>query len=814
MITWARGDSQPCTQSQDSVVRRRTPVKQGARPGGFSPAPRRDNFSVVSAKKRRDRPSSSAAVRPPAPVRPADRRRPDWVLIAILAVAFLARVGVLLTLHDHPLLQPRPGLDSAVYLDLAREVAGGDVLGGDRVFFLSPFYIYFAAAGLALSGGSVLAVQFVQVLLGTAAVWLVAQTAGLWFGVRGARIAAALAAGTGYFAFQESLLLQSAVDPFLTAVGLWALARAWVEPHWPRFLLAGTMLGLHVLNRPNMALWAAVAVLVTAFGEYQRREGVPGRAAGAGEEAKGGVRSARALLGLRDRAGIRAAALVAGLVISLAPVAVRNYAVAGDLALVSSHGGLNFFIGNNPRADGTYRPVEGITPSIEGQAQDMRRVAAQGTGRPQSDTEASRWFRDRAAAWIEAHPGAAVWLFAKKLAYVFNAADIPLNDSYAYYATDEVSPLRVLIAGPWLLLPLGLAGIWFGRPRRSSASDVQAEQSGNRERIWWRWVAFVPVYALGVALFFVTGRYRLPILLACCVTAAGCVLFLVDRWRAERWRELGVALGAVALLGAATHVDLGLDNGLGAWRAEMILEQIATGQDAEAEALLARTEPTYPNRSLLLYRVGRAWLARGDAGRALPVLERARSAAPGRKEIDLEIGKALLALGRAPEAVGRLEAARETPEREDEARVTLAQAKVMAGHPEEALGELAALRAPEALDPGLQIVAGRLALELGRADVAEPFLARAVKAAPENAEVREAYGLALATVGKRTEAVAALEEVCRLDPSNAGVRMNLAILYADAGRIADARRLAVEALRIRPDEPRAREFLASLPPGR
>jgi Flp pilus assembly protein TadD len=270
----------------------------------------------------------------------------------------------------------------------------------------------------------------------------------------------------------------------------------------------------------------------------------------------------------------------------------------------------------------------------------------------------------------------------------------------------------------------------------------------------------------------------------------------------------------VALLGIGTNLDLGLDNGLGAWRAEMILHQISTGQDLEADALLARAEPMHPNRSLLLYRAGRAWLARGDMARALTALERAQAAAPERKEIDLEIGKALLALGRAREAVDSLKAAREVPGHEDEARVALAQALAISGQAQEALGELAALRAPEALGPASQVAAGRLALELGQARVAEPFLERAVKAAPDDPELGEAYGLALATSGKREQAIAALEEVARLDSRNAGVRMNLAILYADAGRTADARRLAVEALRIRPDEPRAREFLASLPPGR
>ena len=60
--------------------------------------------------------------------------------------------------------------------------------------------------------------------------------------------------------------------------------------------------------------------------------------------------------------------MTAGLVLALLPVAIRNYAVAGDWSPASSHGGLNFYIGNNANADGTYRPVPGITPDMQIQA--------------------------------------------------------------------------------------------------------------------------------------------------------------------------------------------------------------------------------------------------------------------------------------------------------------------------------------------------------------------------------------------------------------------------------------------------------------
>ncbi len=50
--------------------------------------------------------------------------------------------------------------------------------------------------------------------------------------------------------------------------------------------------------------------------------------------------------------------LVAG-VLTIAPVTLRNYVASGEAVLVSDAGGFNFYIGNGPGANGTFRiPAE------------------------------------------------------------------------------------------------------------------------------------------------------------------------------------------------------------------------------------------------------------------------------------------------------------------------------------------------------------------------------------------------------------------------------------------------------------------------
>jgi hypothetical protein len=73
-----------------------------------------------------------------------------------------------------------------------------------------------------------------------------------------------------------------------------------------------------------------------------------------------------------------AAAFVLGLAIVLLPVAIRNYAVGGGFYLTTSQFGPNFFIGNNPNADGTYASLRFGRGAPEYERQDATELAEPG----------------------------------------------------------------------------------------------------------------------------------------------------------------------------------------------------------------------------------------------------------------------------------------------------------------------------------------------------------------------------------------------------------------------------------------------------
>ena len=524
-----------------------------------------------------------------------------------MAAAFAVKLIVLMQLWNHPLLQPHGELDTAYYVTLSQRVASEGVLAPIGAFFVSPLYVYFLAAVFA-GGGSLLAAQLVQIALGAAAVGLLFASARHWFGERAALVAAGLAILTGIFTFNEILILQSALDPFLVSCALYALTRTMAGGGTGAVAAAGASLGLLALNRPNALVFAVAAAAVVFVSKW--REGRVNRGA----------------------------VLVTVLLAVLAANAARNYAVSGDVVLIASHGGLNLYIGNNDRADGTYTPVPGITPSIAGQAGDSTRVAESSAGRSLSPGEVSSYFTWRAIDWVRGHPADAARLWIRKIRILLNHVDVPLNYSYAFYAREPFSLLRVLTVGPWLLLPFGLIGLFWPALRKTRQG-------------YWVWAMFVPVYGAAVVLFFVTDRYRMPLFVPLCAAAGAALVRCFDLVRARQFKVLLRPAAAIVMISLVVFSNLGLDNGVGGEQTRNAVWLVEQGSFDEARRYVEQVSHDHHHPGVLRFRVAQALLDAGRPDEAATLLVEAIAIDGPQSAIRLALGEALLRSGRPGEAV-------------------------------------------------------------------------------------------------------------------------------------------------------------------
>jgi 4-amino-4-deoxy-L-arabinose transferase-like glycosyltransferase len=591
------------------------------------------------------------------------RRSSWWPLAAFLAAVFVVKLVVMLQLRDHPLVQPEGGLDSLTYVHLAERVQSGDLALGPGLYFVSPLYIYFLALTLWI-GGSFTFVRIVQISLGTCADWMVFLSARDWFGSRAAWFAAGFAALTGVFTFYEILILQSALDTFLTSAALYALTRAFGPTKRPELsrsvsvAVAGVMFGLQILNRPNV-----------------------------------GIAVAGAALGLLAIRRWRLALwLTAGVAIALIPVTVRNAVVTHQFAVVSSQGGLNFYIGNHAAATGQYNAIPGVRANIEGQSADTRRVAEQATGRPLTDIEVSSYFTALALSWIRNQPTAAARLFIRKLALVFNHRHQWLDFSYPYYAHDTGSILGLLFVGPWLLVPLGFAGFACAHRESTRGSFLV-------------WAAFMPLYALSVTLFFVAERYRLPLFVPLCVTSGAAADALVGGL--GQLRVSGLQLSTFSARPLLASAALFIFGGIvTAWPFHL-------------------NDGRYDER----LRLAKVLMEERDFGRAAAELEEAHRMDPSNSVAEFNLGLALMNDGRASDGSEHIRRAVDAGVPVEGARYALAAALLEVNRNEAVTLLRTFVPGPKDTAESCYQVA-LLALDAGVPDVAERYIRRALELHP------------------------------------------------------------------------------------
>jgi tetratricopeptide (TPR) repeat protein len=386
----------------------------------------------------------------------------------------------------------------------------------------------------------------------------------------------------------------------------------------------------------------------------------------------------------RQRA-LGAAVFVLGLVMMLLPVAVRNRAVGGEWHLTTSQLGPNLYIGNNPEADGTYAALREGRGTPEYERQDATELAEAATGRRLTPAEVSQFWVRRTFDFVRTQPIAWLTLIAKKIALVWSRTEFVDTESQATY--EEWSPL--LRALGWfghfgVLVPLAVLGVFVTWPDRSKFGV---------------YYAMAGAYVASIAMFYVSDRYRLPLVPFLTLFAAAGLVSLVPFVRTAGRRTVaaaGVVVAAVAfatnkpllsseLLRATTETNLGvalqtdnrleeaeahyrraiaLDPGYGPAYVNLGIALIARGdalvrmnREAEAIAVYKEALQLNPNNSVLRFATGSLLIKAERFEEAIDEFRAGLALAPGSAEAHNNLGGALAATGRKAEAIAEFEQA-------------------------------------------------------------------------------------------------------------------------------------------------------------
>ena len=554
--------------------------------------------------KAKQRVKKKAAAKPSSTdtAREASQVRVKWVIV-IFATALSLRVLYLIQIQSIPLFYNLPG-DGRTYDEWAQRIAAGDWLGSG-VFYQAPLYPYFLGIWQAILGHNLWAIRMIQAALGALSCALIFLVGERLFS-RSAGVASGLV--LAFYApaiFFDVLIEKSVLDVFLLSLLLWVLACAWSRRDWRRWLSAGAILGLLGLSRENALILAVVVPVWIAI--YFSEQALKYRVAWTGW-------------------------FLAGLILVLIPVGLRNLAVGGEFKLTTSQLGANFFIGNNPAADGTYGSVHKIIgePNLEGS--DARRLAERATGRKMAPGEVSDFWLQKASAYIRSEPLSWVWLLGKKWLMVWNAREV--EDSDDFYIYSQWSWL--LQALGWLthfgvLAPLAAVGVWMSR---------------RHWRDLWLLYTMILSLALSVAIFYVFGRYRFPLISLLTLFTGAALVGLVNLFRSRGVESLAVSV--VVLLASALIVNwplygihgpgpVGYNNLSNAYYKQ--------GKIAEAISAARQALEADPDLGVAYYNLGNMYAAQGKFDIAKQYFERAMAIYPNYAEVRSNYGQLIAERG-------------------------------------------------------------------------------------------------------------------------------------------------------------------------
>jgi tetratricopeptide (TPR) repeat protein len=433
-----------------------------------------------------------------------------WAL-AIFAAALLIRL-----IYFFQVKANFPGWDSPtidpLYHDLwARQIASGDILGSGP-FFRAPFYAYFLAFLYTIFGPSMAAAKIVQHIIGAASCVILFLFVDKYFSRKIAILSGLLSALSWVFIYHEDeLLLDSLLVP-LSILLIWILISAWERRSNKGFFFAGVVLGLSCITRPNfLAVLPAILLwLILLFRNEPRR----------------------ALMAFIP--------LVLGTAILIFPVALRNQVVGHDSVLIASQGGINFYIGNNARADGASATIPEFGPTW--QYSDAEYMAQKESGRLGSEmkqSEVSSFFYHKGLKFIIEQPVAWLGLTIKKLDYFWNAFEISNNQDLYFYRR-FASITKILPPLFFIISPLSLIGLCLIFRQELKFQIIPY---------------FVIVYMLTVIAFFVNSRFRLPVLPFLMLLASLAFWRIVDFIKARDFKRFALVAVSLVILFPLTNID-------------------------------------------------------------------------------------------------------------------------------------------------------------------------------------------------------------------------------------------------------------------
>ncbi len=636
-----------------------------------------------------------------------------WIsLTAILLVGLGFRIALVVQTNSHPEVGAMV-LDTEQYEEFARHYLTEGSEHPDMAL-MNPLYPIFLTSVWKVFGISRMTIGVLQALLDTGTIFLIFFMGRRMFGDGVGLLAASCYALYGMAIWLSGLLLATTLVVFLLSASLTLCLGGLLDDRRWFFFPAGFLMAIAALGRPNLVV-ALAGVPILYVLAFQRRAG---------------LRKGLILLAIFGT----------GFALPMTAGAARNLQNQGRFSAFSANGGVNFYIGNGPNADGRFQPPEGMSDSPLDIVTTSIDVASRKAGRQLSPVEASSFWFSEGVQYLATEPATAVRLLLHKVRLFWSGHEPPLNFDFTRVCS-MVPVLGLPLFGFGLLAPLGLVGLIliFFEPRES-----------------WLAPLFVFPFAASVVLFFVADRFRFPAVPLLVIAAAFTVKKIIDLFRLKRLPQLATVIAAVLLL------LIGLNN--------------SSGEKADSQT----------NTAIHHHNLARAHAQSGNLKLAEQEYRQAINADPTFSKSLSNLGNILLEQQRFDEALRLFLLAREHEPKFAGNCVNIGNVYFLQKKYAEAEKEYRAAIALDATSKEANFNLGKVFVTNQSFQEARTQFLKTVALDPNNSEAHFMLGVASMNTGRLNEAVTAFSTTCRIKSNHPTAWYYLCVTTVNSGKINEA----------------------------
>ena len=428
----------------------------------------------------------------------------------VFGAVLLVRLLVLARLTASPFLLPTRG-DMHFYDDWAQRIVSGQ-LTDHLAFYGLPGYAYLLAGLYRLCGYAPFVPLFLQALLDAGTAVLIYKTSVAVLPKNRPAQIAGLMAAAGWALFVPAQTYAAVLMPTVWGIFsfwfiTWRILRTNGAPSRLEAFLLGLLVGLTATAIATILFLIPLLVGAITFKLFMAKN------------SQIRIRIFACLL------------LLAGVAAGTAPCWLHNYLIARDGVVLSAHSGINFWIGNNPSANGYPQFPPGLRAGQAAMLQDSIAAAETAAGHALKRGEVSRYWSAKARDYIKHQPIAWLRLLAVKV-----------HNFWSAFQYDDLSIITNLREQN-----VTLPGIYFGLV---AAFALPAMILGWKTAPLTRWItAAILLQMLAVLPVFTTERYRMVVVPGLIIFAAFGLVALFNDLALGRYR---IAVSYVAILLVST----------------------------------------------------------------------------------------------------------------------------------------------------------------------------------------------------------------------------------------------------------------------